>query len=181
MHGIPQIKVGLLYTPPLPSMSQVRNPIVHRLKRTELGTKCVDEVSFVYSFCVLTTSTCHRWIIRTRCSEICGKCSLMHMQYVVGIFFWNKATQNPSPVSAVWCVYGGHTPAKQHEWPPLLGQSAEDHHQHEVKHDTLTQHPAEGRQEEVLKESGYHSTANLMVKKVTSQLLTKKSIELLNQ
>ena len=44
-----------------------------------------------------------------------------------------------------------HTPANEEKWPPLFGERTEDHHQLEVEHDTLTQHPAEGRQEQVLK------------------------------
>ena len=36
------------------------------------------------------------------------------------------------------------TPSQDKEEPPLLGELAKNHHQHEVEHDTLTQHPAEG-------------------------------------
>ncbi len=55
------------------------------------------------------------------------------------------------------------TPANQQKHPPFLGQSAEDHDQQEVEHDTLAQHPAEGRQEEVLEEGSYKGTATLGV------------------
>ena len=34
--------------------------------------------------------------------------------------------------------------------PPLLRESAEDDNQHEVEHDSLTHHPAEGSQEKIL-------------------------------
>ena len=42
------------------------------------------------------------------------------------------------------------TPSKNEEEPPLLGEITKHQYQHEVGHDAFTQHPAEGRQEEVL-------------------------------
>ena len=54
-------------------------------------------------------------------------------------------------------VYGylqALTPSKKEEEPPLLGERTEHHYQHEVEHDAFTQHPAEGRQKEVLDDGG---------------------------
>ena len=53
------------------------------------------------------------------------------------------------------------TPSQQHEEPPFPLKIREHHHQHEVEHDPLTHHPAEGRQEEVLDQSCHCITCNL--------------------
>ena len=53
------------------------------------------------------------------------------------------------------------TPANQQEEPPLLGQCAEDYHQHEEEHDALTQHPAEHGQEEVVQQGCHCRTQPL--------------------
>ena len=42
------------------------------------------------------------------------------------------------------------TPSQDKEEPPLLGELAKNNHQHEVEHDTLTEHPAEGSQKQVV-------------------------------
>ena len=42
------------------------------------------------------------------------------------------------------------TVSKEKEEPPLAGDFTKDHNQHEVEHHSLTHHPAEGRQEQVL-------------------------------
>ena len=34
------------------------------------------------------------------------------------------------------------TPSQQKKEPPFLGELAEDHHKHEIKHDSFTEHPA---------------------------------------
>ena len=53
------------------------------------------------------------------------------------------------------------TPAKEKEEPPLLGECGEDNNQHEIEHDPLTHHPAEGGQQKVLDESRHNIAWNL--------------------
>ena len=55
------------------------------------------------------------------------------------------------------------TPSQDKEEPPLFGELAENSHQHEVEHDTLTQHPAEGSQKQVVQQSCHKCTASLMI------------------
>ena len=53
------------------------------------------------------------------------------------------------------------TPAQEHKEPPFFGESWKDDYQHEVQHHSLTQHPAEHSQEQVVKNGGHHLTSNL--------------------
>ena len=53
------------------------------------------------------------------------------------------------------------TVSDEKEEPPFLGKFAENHDEHEVEHHSLTHHPAEGRQEQILKQSCHCSTNNL--------------------
>ena len=47
--------------------------------------------------------------------------------------------------SRVYISWSSLTISNDEEEPPLSRESTEDYHQEEVKHDPLTQHPAEGR------------------------------------
>lgn len=42
------------------------------------------------------------------------------------------------------------TPSQEQKEPQFLGESGEDYPQHEIEHDSLTQHPAEHSQEEIV-------------------------------
>ena len=53
------------------------------------------------------------------------------------------------------------TISKNQKEPPFIGESNEDHNQHEVEHDPLTHHPAEGREEEILHQCCHKPTSNL--------------------
>ena len=53
------------------------------------------------------------------------------------------------------------TPFQDKEEPPLFGELAKNHHQHEVEHDTFTQHPAERSQKKVVQQRCHKCTANL--------------------
>ena len=53
------------------------------------------------------------------------------------------------------------TPSQDKEEPQLLGELAKNNHQHEVEHDTLTQHPAERSQKKVVQQGCYKCTGNL--------------------
>ena len=53
------------------------------------------------------------------------------------------------------------TPSEQEEEPPFLTQSTEDHHQHEVDHDSLAQHPEEHSSEEIMEKTSHKCTPNL--------------------
>ena len=53
------------------------------------------------------------------------------------------------------------TPSQDKEEPPLLGELAKNHHQHEVEHDTFTQHPAEGSKKEIVQQGRHKCTGNL--------------------
>ena len=52
------------------------------------------------------------------------------------------------PVTHYTYIFKAHyatlTPSNYQEEPPPFGEFAEDHHQHEIEHDSLTHHPAEG-------------------------------------
>ncbi len=49
-------------------------------------------------------------------------------------------------------------------------ECAEHHHQNQKEVDSLTQHPAEGSQEEILEEGCYYNAANLAEKIVVSHI-----------
>ena len=53
------------------------------------------------------------------------------------------------------------TVSNEEEEPPFLGKFAENHDKHEVKHHSLAHHPAESRQEQILKQSCHCSANNL--------------------
>ena len=53
------------------------------------------------------------------------------------------------------------TPAKKEKEPPLVFECCEDLDQHEIEHDSLTQHPGEGCQEEVLDQGCHCFATNL--------------------
>ena len=53
------------------------------------------------------------------------------------------------------------TVSYEEEEPPFLGDCAEDYHQEQVQHDSLTQHPAEGGQEQVVEQHGHKQTSTL--------------------
>jgi len=75
-----------------------------------------------------------------------------------------EVTNASIPIS----VYIGYTDAQsmltvsdEKEEPPFLGKFAENHDEHEVEHHSLTHHPAEGRQEQILEQSSHYSANNL--------------------
>ncbi len=55
------------------------------------------------------------------------------------------------------------TPSNNKEYPPFLGNSVEDKYQHQIEHDSLTQHPKEHSSEQVVKESSHKYTRYLQV------------------
>ena len=54
-----------------------------------------------------------------------------------------------------------YTPSKHEEEPPFLGEFTEDKDEHEVEHDSLTQHPTEYTQEKIVHCSCHNTTSNL--------------------
>ncbi len=55
------------------------------------------------------------------------------------------------------------TPSNNKEYPPFLEYSVEDKHQHQIEHDSLTQHPKEHSSEQVVKKSSHKHTRSLQV------------------
>jgi len=53
------------------------------------------------------------------------------------------------------------TPAQQKEEPPLLADAVEDHHELEVEHYSLTQHPAEDCSKQIVQQGSNKGTTNL--------------------
>ena len=53
------------------------------------------------------------------------------------------------------------TPSQDKVEPPLFGELAKNNHQQEVEHDTLTKHPAEGSQKEIVQEGCHKCTTTL--------------------
>ena len=53
------------------------------------------------------------------------------------------------------------TPSQDKKEPPLFGELTKNHHQHEVEHDTFTEHPAERSQKKVMQQACHKCTTNL--------------------
>ncbi len=67
----------------------------------------------------------------------------------------------PIHVLSVSIVYLYFTPSNNKEYPPFLGYLVENKHQHEIEHDSFTQHPKEHSSEQVVKENSHKRTRYL--------------------
>ena len=81
---------------------------------------------------------------------------------------WQGDTCDHILTVTLWAILKCYlTPTKKEKEPPLLFECWEDLYQHEVEHDSLTQHPREGCEEEVLDQGCHCLAANLIWKRYT--------------
>ena len=88
-------------------------------------------------------------------------------------FLYSRITSHVETIQSTLYLYV-LTPSKNGEEPPLLGEAIEHQHQQEVGHDAFTQHPAEGSQEEVLRDGSDRLTGSLkweLVKLLSSPVI----------